>query len=120
MYAPERQAGARGAWAGGRRGQADWRPSHARMLLPCPRSVAYGKIEVYEGGMCEVDLFVQDAEGTRITDECVPGGGAGGGGRGDGRDCGRRAGRVAATRLQVAPCPPAHLLAAPAGMHWRS
>lgn len=35
------------------------------------RSVAYGKIEVFEGGTCEVDLFVQDQEGTRISDECA-------------------------------------------------
>ena len=46
--------------------------------------MAYGKIEVYEDGMCEVDLFVQDAEGTRITDTCVgwpraPAGGLAGG-----------------------------------------
>jgi hypothetical protein len=36
--------------------------------------VAYGKIEVmFEEGMCEVDLFVQDAEGARINDKCVLG-----------------------------------------------
>ena len=34
--------------------------------------MAYGKIEVmFEEGMCEVDLFVQDAEGARINDGCV-------------------------------------------------
>lgn len=39
-----------------------------RSLKDIDLRVAYGKIEVYEDGMCEVDLFVQDAEGTRITD----------------------------------------------------
>lgn len=39
-----------------------------RSLKDIDLRVAYGKIEVYEDGMCEVDLFVQDAEGTRISD----------------------------------------------------
>ncbi len=33
--------------------------------------MAYGKIEVFEEGVCEVDLFVQDQEGSRITDGWV-------------------------------------------------
>ncbi|PSC71312.1 ACT domain-containing ACR9-like [Micractinium conductrix] len=39
-----------------------------RSLKDMDLRVAYGKIEVYEEGMCEVDLFVQDVEGTRISD----------------------------------------------------
>jgi hypothetical protein len=30
--------------------------------------VAYGKVEVFEEGSCEVDLFVQDSEGARVGD----------------------------------------------------
>lgn len=39
-----------------------------RSLKDIDLRVAYGKIEVYEEGVCEVDLFVQDQEGARITD----------------------------------------------------
>lgn len=46
---------------------------HPLTRPPC--SVAYGRVEVYEDGMCEVDLFVQDQEGGRITDGCAPGAG---------------------------------------------
>ena len=30
--------------------------------------VAYGKVEVFEDGICEADLFVQDAELCRVSD----------------------------------------------------
>ena len=54
-------------------------PLHTPSLPSCcvPCSVAYGKIEVYEEGVCEVDLFVQDQEGARITDGWVAGSEAG-------------------------------------------
>lgn len=49
-------------------------------LHPCPHlppppgcSVAYGRVEVCEGGWCEVDLFIQDQEGARVTDKWVGG-----------------------------------------------
>lgn len=40
---------------------------------PTTTRVAYGKIEVFDDGVCEVDLFVQDNEGTRISDRWAPG-----------------------------------------------
>lgn len=39
-----------------------------RSLKDLELRVAYGRIEVFDDGQCEVDLFVQDAEGTRISD----------------------------------------------------
>jgi hypothetical protein len=30
--------------------------------------VAYGKVEVFEDGICEVDLFVQDTEQCKVSD----------------------------------------------------
>lgn len=39
-----------------------------RSLKDIDLRVAYGKIEVFDDGICEVDLFVQDQEGARITD----------------------------------------------------
>lgn len=65
-----------GAWQPGR--ATSWlRPlcappptiSHCRRRPLHPlRRVAYGKVEVFEGGVCEVDLFVQDAELCRVSD----------------------------------------------------
>ncbi|KAL4458483.1 hypothetical protein ABPG75_013348 [Micractinium tetrahymenae] len=39
-----------------------------RSLKDMELRVAYGKIEVFDDGVCEVDLFVQDNEGTHISD----------------------------------------------------
>ena len=34
--------------------------------------VAYGKVAVRPGSLCEVDLFVQEVDGNRILDKCAP------------------------------------------------
>ncbi|KAI3435844.1 hypothetical protein D9Q98_001902 [Chlorella vulgaris] len=40
-----------------------------RSLKDIDLRVAYGKVEVFEEGSCEVDLFVQDSEGARVGDQ---------------------------------------------------
>lgn len=34
--------------------------------------IAYGKVNVRQAGLCEVDLFVQEVDGSRITDPYAP------------------------------------------------
>ena len=62
----------------GRRAQSGRRSCHcmifgrADLWLLCVQvRVAYGRIAVRPDGVCEIDVFVQEIDGTRIQDECA-------------------------------------------------